>query len=205
MIVTIPGYTTGEMQITGFNNFDLTAGVPVTAIAGTFNGTTLGGAAWIIPTTVSLDGFTVEKGLYVLHHVGADAMYISLVEWETIHPIDPKFLPNNVINMTELGLTKEMLFSNTSIPVGDDLTNLVKEVAANNEPLYIVFAEDGYETRFKVECGEMVTNASMEVYMFFGFGETYLDLKSTNAVFFAFDAKEKSVMANRAKLTFANA
>lgn len=111
---------------------------------------------------------SIDKGVFFYRGIR------SIETAETIHPIDPKFLPNvfapNVIDMTALGVTKNMLFSGTEIPVGEQLTDIGVNAAKNMEPVNIVFhfGEHGIN---RIQMNYVGTDDTGTSHHFMGFGD----------------------------------
>lgn len=80
-------------------------------------------------------------GTYVSH---ANFGYVSQIEYETIHPIDPKYLPagvgdNSVIlDLNQLRLSFNTLFSGTEIPLGAEQIALADYAFKNKSDIVIV-------------------------------------------------------------------
>ena len=100
----------------------------------------------------------IVKGLFVVN-VNNDNQptYVSRIEFEeTIHPIDPKFLPETRIVM-DLPVDMETLFSGIDLPLNGDMAASLDRVAENLLPVYLRVTEymsSGDERKYNIrlEC-----------------------------------------------------
>lgn len=124
------------------------------SLVGTVNGDQYTFVA-ILPYAIA-DSMGVEKGTYILYDDAVDGevkVYTAKVEFsETIHPIDPKFLPNMdnsvTLDLKSLGLTLEVLFSGVEIPIGQEQIELV-DYAYNNQSDIVIVDDQSIGTLYK--------------------------------------------------------
>lgn len=68
---------------------------------------------------------------------------IGYTEGETIHPIDPKFLPNFVVNATQLGITTDVFFSGENLTIPYSLYQIAENAKRYFMPIHLVFENEG--------------------------------------------------------------
>lgn len=72
---------------------------------------------------VTSDTFVVPVGTYVAH---ADIGYVTRVEYETIHPIDPKYIPGAVLPVVELTTEVSVANKNGTVLTADETAEVAR-------------------------------------------------------------------------------
>ena len=92
-------------------------------------------------------------------------------EAETVHPIDPKFLPKVILDMSAFGLPRDALFSSEEIPVDDDVLGVARAAEAMLEPFYLKFTESDGVMTIRMEL--LFSDITNECALFRGFADLW--------------------------------
>ena len=100
-----------------------------------------------VAETVEEDGLTLEKGTYVYcgpvrENLGDATLYISRIETETIHPIEPKFIPGVVLPVVEID--KEGLLTEPSALSEAEAETIEKIVNAGSKYILASVSVGGF-------------------------------------------------------------
>ena len=96
--------------VIGIINEEQDVDVPTTYVASEghlhFIGTGEGNMTYVVvcDTDFEMEGVAFKKGTYFMKGFANSGGYVNHIEVETVHQIDPKFIPNTVINLCDYGL-----------------------------------------------------------------------------------------------------